>query len=458
MPLVPLDLVQQFEGRRVDVLAVVVEWGIPKVTGGSDMKMGLVIVDSSERELNVTMFLPRPNDFPAYIEPGDVIHLSHVKIRIYQNELFATFMKKFSKYAIYRGSHIGNYDPYLPLHASLRAPLNNILQHEIRRLRLWYPNFHLSAGKRQYLLSLKELRTNNSEEKIYFDLVCKVLHIAENDDHEMVLYVWDGTDAPQCINNKIFYNEDVNPLPIRNDLNSLPRSVLNRFPKAGTILKLTVYVDVQTFAAKYFDFNDRWVRMRNIYTQYLHHGMWEAATDDLKIRILPDTDLMVKECAKNYVERMAKSQCMPVSYNPSTTQLTEIVIPNNDRVGYSTLLNVVACEEVGHIFKCVVRIVALRPAEVIDDYRLTLEDPTTRIHVFLTTNDELFLDFIDGSVSYDIVSSKFNKLLGTPQDEMTRVYGFFSPPWIECILKTSLADPMDVNGSRKYHLVCTRVI
>lgn len=104
-------------------------------------------------------------------------------------------------------------------------------------------------------------------------------------------------------------------------------------------------------------------------------------------------------------------------------------------------------------YKCIVRVVAAYPSRVKDfltpeglyRLRLTLEDPTARIHAYLSHEDAVFL--FGGDLEEYAVSDKMNKLLGVDE------YGEKSaknPPWVQCCIGFKSSGP-----SKQFHICKT---
>ncbi|KAK3041851.1 hypothetical protein RJ639_000367 [Escallonia herrerae] len=135
-------------------------------------------------------------------------------------------------------------------------------------------------------------------------------------------------------------------------------------------------------------------------------------------------------------------------------------------VPFVTLMNVLTHPEVTAKFRCVVRVIAAFPWQAADfrsptgtyRIRLTLEDPTARIHAFLYAEDGV--KFFGGYPSVDSLTRKLNALLGVAVSEFTN--GFKSaprnPPWVQCCLKSYYIHKSDIWGSRNYQIFATQLV
>ncbi|KAJ1390158.1 hypothetical protein SESBI_37696 [Sesbania bispinosa] len=107
--------------------------------------------------------------------------------------------------------------------------------------------------------------------------------------------------------------------------------------------------------------------------------------------------LPIIECERLRNERMiSESGKIPCRIPISSLCITEV---NNEDAQYGTLMDVLTHSEVATKFKCVVRVVAASPYSAEDLWspdgtyrmRLTLEDPTARIHALVVAKDGVTL-------------------------------------------------------------------
>ncbi|KAK6925302.1 hypothetical protein RJ641_009628 [Dillenia turbinata] len=90
--------------------------------------------------------------------------------------------------------------------------------------------------------------------------------------------------------------------------------------------------------------------------------------------------------------------------------------------------------------------------------RLTLEDPTARIHAFVYAEDGE--KFFEGYPTTDVMGRKINKLIGITEgdDGKEIVDAPRNPPWIQCCIKSYYQDKTDCWGSRNYRIFGTTLL
>lgn len=138
-------------------------------------------------------------------------------------------------------------------------------------------------------------------------------------------------------------------------------------------------------------------------------------------------------------------------------------------VPFLTLMDALAYPEVTAKFRCAVRVVAAYPWEGKDfccshgiyRLRLTLEDPTARIHAYLYGEDGE--KFFGGYPHETILTRKLNELLGvaTPtcdDGKETNDDAAREPPWVQCCLKSYYLDKSDLWGTRHFRIFGTKVV
>lgn len=137
-----------------------------------------------------------------------------------------------------------------------------------------------------------------------------------------------------------------------------------------------------------------------------------------------------------------------------------------NRAGYTTLMESLTNEQVTHKFKTLVRVVSAYPCEGSDLHslltgnhclRLTLEDPTARIHAYVHKDDGV--RFFGGFLTAAALTRKMNRLLGVPEPEEADEDAPLArnPPWIWCCLKSYRLDKYDPWGSRRYRIFGTEI-
>lgn len=193
---------------------------------------------------------------------------------------------------------------------------------------------------------------------------------------------------------------------------------------------------------------------------------------------LPADSPSVVECLRAYKDRDRTPQSCP---HP----LESITVTDFEHVRFSTIREVLVYPEVTHKFRCLVRVVSTWPSDLkdfcgtLDDdcsmsesspavskethyvyaLRLTLEDPTGRIDVYLYGDDAV--QFFNGHPAKDLHSQgatvgalerKVKRLLGVADGLPP---GLVDPPWIKCCLKSYYLDKERPWESRRYRLFGT---
>jgi len=135
-----------------------------------------------------------------------------------------------------------------------------------------------------------------------------------------------------------------------------------------------------------------------------------------------------------------------------------------EKAGYSTLMESLTHHEVTHKLKTLVRVVAAYPCRASElrllstrkYIRLTLEDPTARIHAHVYKDN--VVKFFGGCLTEEVVIKKMNKLLGMPESEDEEVALLTrNPPWIWCCLISYYRDKNDRWGSKRYQIYATTI-
>ncbi|AQK47230.1 Protection of telomeres protein 1b [Zea mays] len=119
---------------------------------------------------------------------------------------------------------------------------------------------------------------------------------------------------------------------------------------------------------------------------------------------------------------------------------------------------------VTHKLRTLVRVVAAHPCEASllstgnCHLRLTLEDPTARIHAYVHKND-LVGFFGGGFLTAEVIVKKMNMVLGIPepQGSVEVAPSTRNPPWIWCCLMSYYMDKNDPWVSRKYRIYSTAI-
>ncbi|KAL5699610.1 hypothetical protein ACHQM5_030489 [Ranunculus cassubicifolius] len=443
--------------QKVNLFGVIVEYGIPEKSRGSDWFCSLKIVDASYQGhgLMVSVFAESMDKLPHVKSAGDIIRLSKVQMKIHHGKVNIFFNKKASAFALFGGKYDKSFNPYQV--SSSYCPGQSD-KNCISSLRSWLLNFQLDSGVSETVLPLRQIKQGTR-----FDLVCKVLKVHEVSKDAWILYLWDGTDAPPLSCQAKLNEEMKNPLPLQWETSFLPRDVLCEFPSVGTILRVPVDQANEKIAR---GLPCRWVKFLDLVCTE-RAGLWHGGLGlSTRVRILSDNDRVVTQRQRNYEERLIKKwDRMPYSAFPWPSHITET---DHEHVPFATLMNVLTSSQVTAKFKCVVRVVAIlpyRPEEFrspigtrVYRLQLTLEDPTARIHAFIY--DEDGEKFFGGSPSMEVLTRKRNKLMGVDVvDGMGGdLGGRRNPPWVQVCLKSYYIDENDKWGSRKYRVFDTTLV
>ncbi|KAG5536081.1 hypothetical protein RHGRI_023760 [Rhododendron griersonianum] len=442
--------------QKVNLIGVVVETSIPKQSKGTDCFCTIKIVDESYSSpgISVNIFAENMEKLPHVESAGDIIQLSHVQMKTHGRELYALFNKKFSSFALFEGNYSANFAPY-QLSPNFRPRDQD--KKFIVVLRKWSIDY-LDRVDANEFLSLKEIRVGKR-----LNLMCKVLHSYEVLKNEWVIFIWDGTDAPPVTIQSKLDDEMENSLPLRFEPFPLSRDVLCAFPAVGTVLRVMADQGNEKLGLHLLK-RGRWVKFVNMVFE-LHGGLWHGLLmPSTKLRYLPNDDPLVLQSQRSYEERLSSKWArMPLSSFPWCSHITET---DYEDVPFVTLMNVLTDPEVTAKFRCVVRVIGAFPWKAEDfrsptgtyRIRLTLEDPTARIHAFVYAEDGE--EFFDGYSAVDVLTRKMSKLLGiTGSDVGTEITGIpRNPPWVQCCIKSYYLDKSDVWGSRNYRIFATKVV
>lgn len=192
-------------------------------------------------------------------------------------------------------------------------------------------------------------------------------------------------------------------------------------------------------------------------------GKWcGVLTPFTKLRYLSNEDHFVLACQRSYNERLSlKLGRIPYWCFPWCSQITEV---DYDHMPFVTLMDVLTYSEATARFKCIIRVVAAFPWRAEDfshqgtyRIRLTIEDPTARIHALIYAEDGE--KFFDGNPSIDVLTRKRDKLLGVAANNDGKGTNPASrnPPWVQCCLKSYYLDKNDIWGSRQYRIFGTKL-
>ncbi|KAM3361780.1 protection of telomeres protein 1b [Capsicum galapagoense] len=439
--------------QKVNLIGVVVETGLPKQSRGTDCFCSIKVIDESYPSpgISINFFTETMDKLPQVLTVGDIIQLSQVVMKTHGPDIYALFNKKFSTFAIFDRKNNSNFLPYQwsPKYQAREEDKKFILG-----LMKWVADHKIDAGLAD-LHSLQEIREGER-----FNLVCKIVHVCEVEKDKWMLLVWDGTDTPPVTIKTKLEVEMENPLPLQPVDFTLQRDILCTLPPLGTVLRVTVDRCNEKLGINFLKCN-RWVKLINIRCE-LHTALWHAVLMPFtRVCYLSDEDDIVLQRMRQYDERRkSKWGWMPLSSFPWPSDITETDYPN---VPFVSLMRALANSRVVGKFHCVVRVVAVFPW-LAEDFRspsgvyrirLTIEDPTARIHAYLYKEDAE--QFFDGYPSVYALTRKRNLLLGTSQgDDASEMNNYFrNPPWIRCCLKSYHIDDSDAWGSRNFRIFAT---
>ncbi|XP_057468473.1 protection of telomeres protein 1b-like isoform X3 [Actinidia eriantha] len=404
--IMPVRDVKNHLNRKVNLIALVVEFSIPRRSEGTDFCTILKVIDQSQQspELSVNIFMDNIHQLPHIRSQRDIIFLSCVRIETHNQEVYAVFNKSFSSCALFDGKCSSDFIPY---QISSAFCLIDSDKRFISSLRNWCLTFQLDAGISEYLVSL-----NNVKAREFVDLFCKVLGVYEVSSNEWVILLWDGTDVPPLsLNTKLEEHESIR---LQIESAPLPTNVLGKFPCVGTVLRVIADRSYGKLG-EHFNNIGYWVRIRNVLCE-TDSGLWKGFL---------------------------------------TSKMTDYEIAK-----FATLMDLLTFSKDKGRFKCVVRIVAMCPWHAKDfrspaglyRIRVTLEDPTSRIHALLCAEDAEM--FFGGYPSVEELGAKMNKLLGVTEDEDSPR----NPPWMQCCIEIHSSNEAGASRSRHYHIRFTKLV
>ncbi|XP_059454142.1 protection of telomeres protein 1a-like isoform X1 [Corylus avellana] len=434
--------------QKVNLIGVIIEFGVPKKTRGTDWICTLKIVDESHPKpgISVNIFAESMEKLPHVVSAGDIIQLSHVVMKTHCGEVNVVFNKRFSSFALYEGK---DGKDFLPYQVSSKFRPRDLDKKFIEGLRKWLVDFQLDEGLSNFSF-LREIKEGDR-----IDLACKIVHICEVAKDEWMVFLWDGTDAPPISLPTKLEDDLSNPVPLQLEPVALQRDLLCTFPAVGTILRVIFDQGMQNQYLHLLH-SGKWVKFVNVLCE-VKSGFWLGIlTSFTKLRYTPNDDQLISVRQRLYNERLSSERgCIPYWCFP-WSRITEV---DYDDVPFVTLMDVLTYSEVTAKFKCVARVVAALPWQAEDlrsplgtyRIRLTLEDPTTRIHALLYGEDGE--KFFDGYPSTDVLRLKMNKLLGVAvSDNAPR-----TPPWAQFCLKSYYLSKNEAWGSRQYRIFGTKL-
>ncbi|KAK1683729.1 hypothetical protein QYE76_044577 [Lolium multiflorum] len=440
-------------GARVCLFAAVSEIGAAFRSRGTDFTLTLRIADQSRTTgISVTFFANNTALLPRVKSSGDVISLHNVVVTMHCGELFVTFDKKSSSFALFEGKASTELRPY---QTSIKYEERKQDDEILTNMRMWLA-YH-PPGLKDLELQLRSVKSDST-----FDLVCKVLHVCQASTSEWIFYVWDGTDAPATEFQTFLSTEAFTSAPLHLEETPLPREVLCTLPCIGTVLR--IFSNKFSKEILQLQRNVYWARFCNI-TCKQEFGIWKGTLlPSSRVRLLSNEDGSVVERLKMYDSRLTTQvHRQPMASLHKASDITEVEF---NRAGYTTLMESLTNEQVTHKFKTLVRVVSAYPCQGSDLHslltgnhclRLTLEDPTARIHAYVHKDDGV--RFFGGFLTAAALTRKMNRLLGVPEPEEADEDAPLArnPPWIWCCLKSYRVDKYDPWGSRRYRIFGTEI-
>ncbi|XAR53970.1 hypothetical protein NMG60_11028933 [Bertholletia excelsa] len=469
--ILPLSEVKKHPDRYVNLIGVVVEFSIPRMSQGTDYCTILKVIDQSQHgpELCVNVFMDDIDQLPHIRSCRDIIFLCNVGIELHNEEFYAVFNKRYSSFALFDGNQYSNLMPY---QSSLTFQLADSEKKSIARLRCWCLSWQFDTGSSEYLRSMKDLK-----EKEFVDLICLVIGICEV-SNVWVLFLWDGTDAPSLsLSTKL---EEHNSMQLQIESVPLRTDLLEKFPCVGTVLRVIVDKAYGEFGNHFHNIG-YWMRLRNILCE-TDSGLWKGyLLPQSKVRLLAENDSSIVERKRKFTERLSLWGRVPMSSYHFSNYLTGILLidfllfviffmqlsmkytlTGHETTKFVTLMDILTSKKDKVTFKTVVRVIEIYPPEVKDfltpagfyRMRITMEDPTARIHALLLAKDAEM--FFGGFLPVEVLAAKINKLLGVPEDDHCPR----NPPWIQCCIKlfSSLNEPGSSGGCRHYHIHQTKLV
>ncbi|KAK7358122.1 hypothetical protein VNO77_00043 [Canavalia gladiata] len=441
--------------QKVNFIAIILEFGLPKKTKGTDYCVTLRLIDETRHQIAmaVNIFAENAEGLPHVAAAGDIIQLCHVVVRAYAGEVNAVFYKQTSSFALYKGKDGNDFVPY---QVSSNFHPRDEDKMFIDKLRKWLVNFQPQEDSSDFPM-LRQIKDGTS-----CNLACKILHCCEAAKDEWFIFAWDGTDTPPNSICSKLEDEANNPLSLQLEPLPLPRELLCTLPTVGSILRIIFDEGIEKNHL-YLPNAGTWVKFANIRVE-VHAGLWRGVfTLSTKFRYTPNEDRLIVERQRLSDERMSliPGRRMPCSF-PMPSCVTEV---NHDHVPPVTLMRVLTHSQVTAKFKCVVRVVAVVPCQAenlspdgIYNMQLTLEDSTARIRAFVVAEDGETL--FGGYPGIDDLTTKLNRLLGISEcDDGTGVKDTpRNPPWVCVCLKSYYASKADVWGSRNFRIFDTRIV
>lgn len=465
--------------QKVNFYGIVAEYEQPKQTRGRDLLCTMTVIDMSYNSpgLRVLYFAPKVEMMPRVNALGDVIRFHRIQMKSHADAPQAIGNPKSgSSFLLLQGFDGDGYEPYQKSHSNFTMEAHD--RDIVDLLRTWVSShpIHTFPGSNKYMKQIKDANVDS-----YFDLCCKILFVNDQGaENSVIVYVWDGTDASPAYPNPLEQGENGDPgqdLWGAKEL-AVPVDVMRGFPALGTVLPLVPFDMAEDDLAPQLPLAGDWVKLRNIGCR-IRKGLYEGVIHHKsKIGILSPSVQAVQNCERAYEERLASEALRLPQWCPKPPQ--SMLVTGYDHVKLSTLREVLTHPQVTYKFRCMVRVMAIWPSDVLDfcvpldesaaqvenggeqgDFvyavRLTLEDPTARLHVFLYGEDavEFFVGYPAANLrlqgdTVGALKRKVDRLLGVSEN------GPPNPPWVTCCLMSYYLDKEHPQESRRYRIFGTQ--
>ncbi|KAJ3674458.1 hypothetical protein LUZ60_005074 [Juncus effusus] len=457
----PLSSAIKSVGVKIHLFALISHF----TSHSNDLFVELKIIDETYPAVGITVEFcaENPAKLPNVKSAHDIISLHHVTVKIVDGKYYCKYDNKYSSFALFEEGENGKLEPY-QVSAKYTGTEQNTIY--LKKLRYW------SYTERRTYQDLTEqpLKLMKIDPFAIFDLICKVLHVSKSCNEEWILYVWDGTDVPPGLQWRKSVEMENSQVPLHFEEPNLPNDISCTFPCVGTVLR--VFLKANSMAIRKLHDNiinnnsKVWVRVCNMTcTMHETSGIWKGILEPFgKINILSDEDKFVQDRVREFENRMVNPYgrfpwlCMPCSFNSITvTDYFPSIFC------YSTLMDSLSNKQAPHEIKCIARVVDIHPYKIEKwrspfdahfEIRLTLEDPTARIHAYLAGQDaEKFF----GDKSDEILKERMKKLLGLVEWETDEgSISMRDPPWAAFCLKLCYLHE-GPSKCTKYMVVGTRI-
>ncbi|KAL6545541.1 hypothetical protein OROGR_009415 [Orobanche gracilis] len=170
--------------QKVNVIGVVIESSLPQKSKGTDFFVSVRIIDESRPSpgFGITIFAETMDRLPHVESVGDILLISQVVVTSRGPDVFASFNKKLSSFALFKGRDCSCKE-FVPYQISSNYKPREDDKKFITALRQWSIQ-HKIQGLNESS-SLREIKEGG-----HVNLLCKVK------EDEWMLFVWDGTDTP----------------------------------------------------------------------------------------------------------------------------------------------------------------------------------------------------------------------------------------------------------------------